>query len=112
MTHSNEIPAKFERLGLSTFAYNYDVKEVEVENQQGDARKEYQYKTLVFNHMPTRNEVINRIIAEKHPDGEESAIQRKGIINNSDPEFIAYNDFVESTKTAVKKDFAYHEAIQ
>jgi len=112
MTHSNEIPAKFDRLGISTFAYNYDVKEVDIENQEGDARKEYQYKTLVFDHMPTCNEVINRVINETYPDGEESAIQRKGIINNSDPEFIAYNDFVESTKIAVKQDFSEHETIQ
>ena len=112
MTHSNEIPATIEQLGMSTFAYNYDVKKVAIENQEGEGRTEYQYKTIVFDHMPTRNEVINRIIAETYPDGEESAIQRKGIINNSDPEFITYNDFVESTKIDVKQGFLEHETIQ
>lgn len=100
MTHSNEIPAKFERLGFSTFAYNYDVKEVVLED-----RTEYQYETLVFDHIPTRNEVINRIICETYPDGEESAIQRKGIIDNHNQEFVAYNEFVESVKQQVSEDY-------
>lgn len=106
MTHSNERPAKIEQLGMSTFAYNYDVQEVSVqtnENEQG--RIEYQFKTLVFDHKPTRNEVINRIIAERYPDGEESAIQRKGILDRQNTEFIAYNEFVEETKAKVKADF-------
>ena len=106
MTHSNERPARIERLGLSTFAYNYDVQEVSVQtNENEPERIEYQYKTLVFDHSPTRNEVINRIIAEKYPDGEESAIQRKGILDRQNPEFIAYNEFVEETKAKVKADF-------
>ena len=112
MTHSNEMPARIEKLGLSTFAYNYDVKEVVVENQEGESHTEYQYETLVFDHVPNRNEVINRIICETYPDGEESAIQRKGIIDNSNPEFVEYNNFVEYTKAAVKQDFEQHETIQ
>ena len=113
MTHSNERPARIEQLGMSTFAYNYDVQEVSVQtNENEPERIEYQFKTLVFDHKPKRNEVINRIIAERYPDGEESAIQRKGIINNSDPEFVEYNNFVEDTKSAVKQDFEQHETIQ
>ena len=100
MTHSIERPARIEKLGHSTFAYNYNVKEVVVED-----RIEFQYETLVFDHVPTRNEVINRIICETYPDGEESAIQRKGIIDNSDPEFVEYNEFVEHVKAQVKSDY-------
>ena len=107
MTHSNERPARIEKLGHSTFAYNYNVKEVVVED-----RIEFQYETLVFGHVPTRNEVINRIICETYPDGEESAIQRKGIIDNHNQEFVEYNNFVEYTKAAVKQDFEQHETIQ
>lgn len=106
MTHSNERPARIEQLGMSTFAYNYDVQEVSVQtNENEPERIEYQFKTLVFDHVPNRNEVINRIICETYPDGEESAIQRKGIINNSDPEFITYNEFVEQVKAQVKSDY-------
>ena len=106
MTHSNEKPATIEQLGMSTFAYNYDVQEVSVQtNENEPERIEYQFKTLVFDHKPKRNEVINRIIAETYPDGEESAIQRKGIIDNADHEFIAYNEFVENTKSKVKAEY-------
>lgn len=100
MTHSNERPARIEKLGHSTFAYNYNVKEVVVED-----RIEFQYETLVFDHVPTRNEVINRIICETYPDGEESAIQRKGIIDNHNQEFVEYNEFVEQVKAQVKLDY-------
>ena len=100
MTHSNERPARIEKLGHSTFAYNYNVKEVVVED-----RIEFQYETLVFDHVPTRNEVINLIICETYPDGDESAIQRKGIIDNHNQEFIAYNEFVESVKQQVSEDY-------
>ena len=102
MTHSNEIPARIEKLGHSTFAYNYNVKEVVGENQDGESHTEYQYKTLVFDHVPNRTEVINRIICETYPDGEESAIQRKGIIDNHNQEFVEYNNFVEDVKNSVK----------
>jgi len=113
MTHSNERPARIEQLGMSTFAYNYDVQEVSVQtNENEPERIEYQYKTLVFDHSPTRNEVINRIVCEQYPAGEESALQRKGILNKANPEFIAYNEFVESTKEKIKKDFEENEAIQ
>ena len=106
MTHSNEKPARIEQLGMSTFAYNYDVQEVSVQtNENEPARIEYQFKTLVFDHKPSRNEVINRIINDKYPNGEESAIQRKGILDNHNPEFIAYNEFVENTKTLVSLEY-------
>ena len=106
MTHSNERPARIEQLGLSTFAYNYDVQEVSVQtNENEPERIEYQFKTLVFDHKPTRNEVINRIITEKYPDGEETAIQRKGIIDNQNPGFVAYNQFVENVKIKVAQEY-------
>lgn len=106
MTHSNERPARIEQLGLSTFAYNYDVQEVSVQtNENEPERIEYQFKTLVFDHKPTRNEVINRIIAERYPDGEESAIQRKGILDRENPEFVAYNQFVEGVKIKVAQEY-------
>lgn len=105
MTHSNERPARIEQLGMSTFAYNYDVQEVSVQtNENEQERIEYQFKTLVFDHKPTRNEVINRIIAEKYPDGEESAIQRKGILDKANEEFVEYNNFVEGVKIKVKSE--------
>lgn len=106
MTHSNERPARIEQLGMSTFAYNYDVQEVSVQtNENEPERIEYQFKTLVFDHKPTKNEVINRIIVERYPDGEESAIQRKGILDRQNPEFVDYNEFVEGVKFKVAQEY-------
>lgn len=104
MTHSNERPARIEQLGMSTFAYNYDVQEVSVQDN-GNERTEFQFKTLVFDHKPTKNEVINRIITERYPDGEESAIQRKGILDSQNPEFVDYNEFVEGVKIKVAQEY-------
>lgn len=102
MTHSKEIPKRIEQLGRSLYAYNYAVE------QTDDG---YMYNTLVFDHIPSRNEVINRIILEKYPDGEESAIQRKGILDPSNAEFVSYNNFVEQTKSEITQDFTEHETI-
>lgn len=102
MTHSKETPRRIEQLGRSLYAYNYAVE------QTDDG---YKYKTLVFDHIPARNEVINRIILNQYPDGEESAIQRKGVLDASNAEFVSYNNFVEQTKSAITQDYADHEAI-
>lgn len=106
MTHSNEKPKTIEKLGLSTFAYNYDVQEVSVQTSENEQERiEYQFKTLVFDHKPTKNEVINRMITERYPDGEESAIQRKGIMDRQHPEFVDYNEFVEGVKIKVAQEY-------
>ena len=111
MTNSNEKPKTIERLGLSTFAFNYDIKEEILKDDNENERIEYQYKTLIFEHLPTQGEIINRIISDKYPDGEESAIHRKGILDRQNPEFVAYNEFVENTKAKIKKEFEENEAI-
>lgn len=101
MTQSNETPQRIEQLGRSLYAYNYAVEQTD---------EGYKYQTLVFDHIPCRNEVINRIILEKYPDGEESAIQRKGIIDSRNEEFVAYNEFVEQVKLLITQEFE-NEAI-
>lgn len=102
MTHSNETPQRIEQLGRSLYAYNYAVEQTD---------EGYKYQTLVFDHIPCRNEVINRIILEKYPDGEESAIQRKGILDASNAEFVSYNNFVEQTKELITQDFSDNETL-
>lgn len=103
MTHSAERPKVIDQLGHSTFAYNHAIQETE---------DGYTFIAYLFDHLPTCNEVINTVIQNRYPNGEESAIQRKGILDNHDPEFIAYNGFVEETKANVKAQFqALHEAV-
>lgn len=96
MTHSKDRPQTIEKLGHSTFAYNHAIQETE---------DGYTFDAYLFDHMPTCNEVINIVIQKRYPDGEESAIQRKGIIDNQNAEFIAYNEFIEATKACVKAQF-------
>ena len=96
MTHSAERPKVIDQLGHSTFAYNHNITQVE---------DGYNYEVYLFDHLPGCNEVINKIIKSHYPDGEESALQRKGIIDNHDLEFVAYNEFVEAVKACVKAQF-------
>ena len=96
MTHSNEKPLFIEQLGLSLFSYNHHIQQIE---------EGFTYKAIIFDHVPTQNEVINRIVTEKYKDGEELAIQRKAILNPELPEFIEYNNFVEEVKQTVKREY-------
>lgn len=104
MTHSNEKPKTIEKLGLSTFAFNYDVEQIAIQDDEIE-KTEYKYKTLVFDHLPQAGEVINRIVSDAYPDGGESAVQRKGILDKENHEFLAYNEFVESVKNQIKTIF-------
>ena len=65
----------------------------------------YNYETEIFEHYPTRDEVIKRIVTNKYPDGAENAILRKGIKDPLNTEYLEYYDFVESIKFATKEDF-------
>ena len=96
MTHSNEKPLLIEQLGLSLFSYNHNIQQVE---------EGFTYNAIIFDHVPTRSEVINRIVTDKYKDGEEMAIQRKAILNPELPEFIEYNNFVEGVKQKVKIEY-------
>jgi hypothetical protein len=96
MTHSNGKPLLIEQLGLSLFSYNHNIQQVE---------EGFTYKAIIFDHVPTQSEVINRIVTEKYKDGEELAIQRKAILNPELPEFIEYNNFVEDLKQKVKMEY-------
>ncbi len=96
MTHSNGKPLLIEQLGLSLFSYNHNIQRVE---------EGFTYKAIIFDHVPTQSEVINRIVTEKYNNGEELAIQRKAILNPELPEFIEYNNFVEDVKQKVKMEY-------
>jgi hypothetical protein len=107
MNLSNDRPEKIKKLGHSLFAYNYQITEVSrqvmYENEQ--ETNGFEFKTVTFDHLPTIGEVINAIICQAFPNGEENAIQRKGILDNDNAEFKKYNQFVELTKSMVKQDF-------
>lgn len=58
----------------------------------------FMFDQVFFDHMPERGEVINACIQDRYPNGEEQALQRKGILNREDPEFVDYLAFVEFIK--------------
>lgn len=100
MTYSQEKPLRWEKLGQSLWRFNYAV----TVNDDG-----FSFKSVIFDHLPTISEIINEIIKDAFPAGEENAIQRKGILNPSCDEFINYNTFVEDIKNEVKEN--YHEVV-
>lgn len=93
---SNNKPELIQQLGQSLYAYHYDIRDIE---------DGFECEQLLFDHVPTRSEVINRIVTDKYKDGEELAIQRKAILNSELPEFIEYNNFVEAVKQKVKMEY-------
>lgn len=95
-TTSAERPQTIAALAVNAIAYNWAVTETE---------SGYEFNQVIFDHHPTRNEVINACIQHHFPDGEEQALQRKGIIDRNDPEFVAYVAQVNAIKEEVKMCF-------
>ena len=56
---------------------------------------------LTLGHPVTRDRIINLAVRENYPDGASEAAIRKGIVNPHDPDFVAFNEFVESVKSQV-----------
>ena len=47
----------------------------------------------------TRDRIIDNVIKKNYSEGKSEAALRKGIINVADPDFVAFNTFVEAIKT-------------
>ena len=103
-TKSEIKPQIIERLGVNLYSYNYNIQEVEDYNIQ-EVEERYEFTRYLFDHFPTINEVINAIISSIYPDGEELAIQRKGIIDPQNNEFVSYYQNVERIKAIIKEEF-------
>ena len=92
MTNNTVKPEVIEKLGENTFAYNYNINEVE---------NGYNYETEIFDTLPTRSMIINRLVTNRYPLGEEQAILRKGIKDPLNVEYLDYYEFVESVKKLI-----------
>ena len=95
ITLSKNKPQTIERLGVNLYSYNHNIQEVE---------GGYEFTRYLFDHSPTINEVINAVITSIYPDGEELAIQRKGIIDPQNNEFVNYYQNVEQIKAIIKSE--------
>ena len=62
----------------------------------------YNWDEYLIEHPVTRDKVIDAVIKEHYPDGASEAAIRKGVINKDDPDFVAFNNFVESVKAVIR----------
>ena len=92
---SNDRPELIQRLGQSLYAYHYNIQQIE---------EGFECEQLLFDHIPTYPDVVNRIVSNKYSNGAEMAIQRKGILDKTNEEFVEYNEFVEDVKLKVKQE--------
>ena len=96
---SNIAPKTTEYLGNGKWHYNYNVVQTEVD---GEIR--YDYEQVILKGKPTYKSTVAAIVRDNYTVDAEMAIQRKGIADNSNQEFVEYNAFVESAKAIVKED--------
>ena len=94
--YSSDRPPLIQQLGVNLYAFNHNIQEVE---------EGYEYVPFYFNHFPLREEVINQLVANTYPYGEELAIQRKGIANPQSDEFTSYYNNVEYIKHKVTLEY-------
>lgn len=85
-------------LGNGHSYVNFDREEKQLTDESGT-------KTVVVAAMQyhvmnpvTRDRIINAVINDNYPDGKSEMALRKGILNNQDPDFVAFNAFAESIK--------------
>ena len=93
---SNCRPPLIQQLGANLYAYNHDIQEKE---------EGFEFEPLYFDHSPAREEIINQLVVNSYPYGEELAIQRKGIADPQCEEFLLYYDFVEKIKYKVTQEY-------
>ena len=93
---SNSRPPLIQQLGANLYAYNHDIQEKE---------EGFEFQPLYFDHSPSREEVINQLVVNSYPNGEELAIQRKGITDSQCDEFKNYYNNVENIKLKVTQEY-------
>ena len=78
-TISNEKPAILHDLGDGSFHYNYNIEEVQRENENGENETVFKYDTVHWwgNGKPTENALISAVIRTKYSIDDEFAIQRQ-----------------------------------
>ncbi len=94
---SNIAPKIKEYLGSGRWHYNYNVVQTEV-----DGETRYDYEQVILKGKPTYDSIVAAIVRDRYSMDAEMAIQRKGIADNSNQEFVDYNNFVEDVKNRVK----------
>lgn len=102
-TIADNRPKTIEQLGTNLYSYNYDIQEID---------SKYQFERYLFDHSPIVSEVINAIVTSIYPDGEELAIQRKGITDPLNSEFVSYYQNVEQIKAIIKAEYEDNSMVE
>lgn len=72
----------------------------------------YNYRVDYTYYSPLKYEaLVEKLVAEKYSVGEESAIQRKAIMNGITDEFRIYNAYVEECKVKAKQFIQERESV-
>ena len=97
---SNIRPETIEQYDESHSLYRINITE-EVTEEVTEDGIVYNWDEYLIEHPVTRDKVIDAVIKEHYPDGASEAAIRKGVINKDDPDFVAFNNFVESVKDVI-----------
>lgn len=65
-SNSDVKPPKFLNLGDGSWHYNYNIREVEVENEDGTTRTAYEYDTVHIWGTPTYPKLVPLVVAEAY----------------------------------------------
>lgn len=113
---TNVYPQTIQKLGNGTYYYNYDIKEVEVTNQEGDAKLEPQYNFIqvLLRGQPNYKDCVKAIVRSFLTIDEEFDLINSYNSYTENPsedstalsEYKEYLSKLKEIKAKVKKDFA------
>lgn len=102
-SNSDERPATFQRVAPNKYRYNYDITEVEREDEEGGktvTKTSYDYSFVEFYGKPNYSTIVKLILRE-----EKDETQEFELVNN-------YNAFMEEITSDEKAVAEYKEWMQ
>ena len=107
-------PQTIQKLGNGTYYYNYDIKEVEVMNQEGDTEPQYNFIQVLLRGQPNYKDCVKAIVRSFVTIDEEfdlinsynSYTENHSGDSTSLSEYKEYLSKLKEIKAKVKEDFA------
>lgn len=76
-SNSNVRPPKLLDLGNGSWHYNHNIKEVEVENEEGEIKTEYEYDTVLIWGTPNYDKCVKAVLRDRRDETEEFSLINK-----------------------------------